>query len=115
MKRLAIIIFLLCISVINTVFAKEDITGRWAEKISERVVADIYANQNNDEYQIFITWREDNLAQKDIYRFSGKLDKNGTLKYTKGIHIYRFYDSNGKFEDKIDYTDGSGEDRKSVV
>ena len=66
-------------------------------------------NQNTDEYQIFITWREEYLAQKDIYRFRGKLDRNGTLKYTKGIHIYRFYDSKGKFEDKVDYTDGSGE------
>ncbi len=109
MKRLAIIIFLLCISAINTVLAKENITGRWAEKISERVVADIYTNQNTDEYQIFITWREDNLAQKNIYRFNCKSDNDGTLKYTKGIHIYRFYNSSGKFEDKVDYTDGSGE------
>lgn len=108
-KKLTIIVLLLFISAINIVFAGEDITGRWAEKISERVVADIYTNQNNDKYQIFITWRENNLTQKDIYRFNCKSDKNRTLKYTKGIHIYRFYDSNGKFEDKIDYTDGSGE------
>ena len=89
----------------------KNITGRWAEKISERVVMDIYSDQNDNEYQIFITWREDNLAQKDIYRFRGKLDYSGSLKYKDGVHIYRFYDKKNKFEDKIDYIDGSGEFR----
>ncbi len=101
---LIILLFSLC------VFASEDtsITGKWAEKVSERVVMDIFANENNKEYQIFITWRENNLAQKDIYRFSGKSDGNNCIKYTKGIHIYRYYNENGKQEDKIDYNDGSG-------
>lgn len=89
---------------INTI---NNINGRWAEKTSERVVMDIYNNNSADEYQIYITWREDGLAQKDIYRFVAKADGNGNLKYTNGIHIYRFYDNN-KYEDKIDYTDGSG-------
>ncbi len=80
--------------------------GRWAEKISERVVMDIYSNDS--EYQIFITWREDNLAQKDIYRFNAKPDKNGKLIYKDGIHIYRYYDDQNKYTEKIDYTDGSG-------
>ena len=114
MKNFVIfILFLICFTS-NIVFADtstNNLVGRWAEKISERVVMDIYTNQNENEYQIFITWREDNLAQKDIYRFNCKLTNNGTLKYTKGSHIYRFYNSNGKFEDKIDYVDGSGEFR----
>ena len=112
MKNFVIFIIFLLFFSVNMVFAdtnKNDFIGRWAEKISERVVMDIYANQNDDEYQIFITWRENNLAQKDIYRFNCKPDKNGTLKYSKGIHIYRFYNSDKNFEDKIDYIDGSGE------
>lgn len=109
MKRLSIIMFLLFTFTVNIVHANEFITGRFAEKISERVVMDIYSNQNDNEYQIFITWREDNLAQKDVYRFNCKLDNTGTLKYSNGIHIYRFYNSNGNFEDKTDYIDGSGE------
>lgn len=110
MKNFVIFIVFLIFFATNIAFANTNyFTGRWAEKVSERVIMDIYANQNNNEYQIFITWREDNLAQKDIYRFNCKTDNNGTLKYTKGIHIYRFYNSDGNFEDKIDYTDGSGE------
>ena len=72
MKRLSIIMFLLFTFTVNIVHANEFITGRFAEKISERVVMDIYSNQNDNEYQIFITWREDNLSQKDVYRFNCK-------------------------------------------
>ncbi len=87
---------------------KSNFTGRWAEKTSERVVMDIYANEYDNEYKIFITWRENNLAQKDIYRFNGKLDKNGNIQYSSGIHIYRLYNKDNSYEDKVDYTDGSG-------
>ena len=115
MKKIAIVVIFFMFILISNTFAgtqlSKDITGRWAEKISERVVMDIYSNQNDDEYQIFITWREDNLAQKDIFRFRGKLDYSGSLKYKDGVHIYRFYDKKNKFEDKIDYIDGSGEFR----
>ena len=110
MKKTFIIsfIFLIFISLSNAAFAIGDITGRWAEAISERVVMDIYTDKNNtDEYNVFITWREDNLAQKDIYRFSAKLASNGELKYKNGLHIYRFFEKN-KTEDKIDYKDGTG-------
>lgn len=85
----------------------DNISGRWAEKTSERVVMDIYP-YNKNEYKIFITWREDNLAQKDIYRFTAIPDNRGTLNYTNGIHIYRYYKNRNKFEDKVDYTDGTG-------
>ncbi len=109
MKKFVIVTILLIFFTQNTAFANtNDFIGRWAEKISERVVMDIYANQNDNEYQVFITWREDNLIQKDIYRFNCRLVDNSILKYTKGIHIYRFYDK-GKIEDKTDYIDGSGE------
>ena len=84
-----------------------DISGRWAEKISERVVMDVYPDKKDGDYHIFITWREDNLAQKDIYRFFAKSGSDNELKYENGIHIYRNF-SGDKFEDKIDYIDGSG-------
>ena len=110
MKNFVVFITFLIFLAQNTAFANtNDFIGRWAEKISERVIMDIYANQNDNEYQIFITWREDNLAQKDVYRFRGKLDYNGNLKYENGVHIYRFYNKTNKFEDKIDYINGSGE------
>jgi hypothetical protein len=92
----------------NVAFGATDITGRWAEKISERVVMDIYQDNNTKDYQIFITWREDNLAQKDIYRFKGKLTDGENIKYDNGVHIYRFFNSKNNYEDKIDYTYGSG-------
>ena len=85
-----------------------DFTGRWAEKISERVVMDIFSKQNDNEYKIFITWREDKLAQKDIYRFDATDIGNGVLKYKNGVHIYRYFDSKNKFKDETDYTDGEG-------
>lgn len=102
------IIFAIFILLSNVAYGQNNICGRWAEKISERVVMDIFSNQNNNEYQIFITWREDNLAQKDIYRLVAKPTSNGDLKYENGIHIYRLFDKKNKFEDKIDYTNGSG-------
>ena len=112
MKNFVVFIIFLIFFAQNCAFAgTNDFIGRWAEKISERVVMDIYSDQNDNEYQIFITWREDNLSQKDIYRFRGKLDYSGSLKYKDGVHIYRFYDKKNKFEDKIDYIDGSGEFR----
>lgn len=107
---------LLCILLLGFLFgfqvcAKEainvDISGRWAEKISERVVADIYPDEKIGGYQVFITWREDNLAQKDIYRFKLTDNKDGTYSYKDGVHIYRFYNSK-KYEDELDYNDGSG-------
>ena len=82
--------------------------GRWAEKISERVVMDVFPDKNNQEYQIYITWRENTLAQKDIYRFTAKEDKNGVLKYKNGVHIYRTFDTKGGYVDTTDYKDGSG-------
>ena len=79
MKKIFIIFFVLLLT--NHPFAcagnTDNITGRWAEKISERVVMDIY--QDKTDYKIFITWREDNLAQKDIYRFQGKLNSKGNI------------------------------------
>ncbi len=102
------IIFAIFILLSNVAYGQNNICGRWAEKISERVVMDIFSDQNNNEYQIFITWREDNLAQKDIYRLVAKPTSNGDLKYENGIHIYRLFDKKNKFEDKIDYTNGSG-------
>ena len=115
MKKIfiSLIIFILCLNLSVFAAVNADIAGRWAEKISERVVMDVYSNPKEDEYQIFITWRENHLAQKDIYRFKAKLDKNQTLKYKDGTHIYRIYGNKNKFEDKTDYTDGSGIIRKN--
>jgi len=110
MKKYVILIFFFVFFITNSTFASiaaDNIAGRWAERISERVVMDIYPDKQN-EYKIFITWREDNLAQKDIYRFTGKLDNEGNLKYKNGIHIHRSYNDKNSFEEKTDYTNGSG-------
>jgi len=103
-----IILFALMIIMSLSAFAKDDILGRWAEDISERVVADIVSDKNENSYKIFITWREDNLAQKDIYRFVANADKNGVLRYNKGVHIIRTFNKDKTFEDKIDYKNGVG-------
>ena len=112
-KKIIYLILITLLFILPTyVFAKEnavnDFVGRWAEKISERTVMDIIPGNVNGEYHIFITWRENNLAQKDIYRFYAKKDENGTLTYKNGLHILRIYDTDGTFNDKIDYVDGSG-------
>ena len=112
MRKIFIIFVIFIFSINLSTFACDKIstdkTGRWAEKISERVVMDIYQDKDGKEYSIFITWREDNLAQKDIYRFKAKFNLKGELEYKNGIHIYRYYDSRNKYEDKIDYIDGKG-------
>ena len=76
MRKVFIFIFLFLFS--NALAfgnVQDNISGRWAESISERVIMDIFPDKNF--YNIFITWREDNLAQKDIYKFRAKKDKNG--------------------------------------
>ena len=112
LKKFVVFIIFFILFTANGIFAcvdaSYDITGRWAEKISERVVMDIYFDNKKDEYKIFITWREGNLAQKDIYRFCGKSDNSNNIKYKNGVHIYRFYNNKNNFEDKVDYTDGTG-------
>ncbi len=114
MKKFIIYLFICSVLIFSKALANgnnisQDISGRWAEKLSERVVMDIYPDYNKTgNFQIFITWREDTLAQKDIYRFNAIKDKNGKLNYKNGTHIYRFYETKNKFEDKIDYKDGSG-------
>lgn len=115
MKKLFLFCIIIAITLISGLYAYSKNTssehskfiGRWAEEISERVVLDIYQNKDS-EYSIFITWREDNLAQKDIYRFKAKND-NGILKYNNGIHIYRTFEGKTKYKDKVDYKDGTGE------
>ena len=49
------IIFISMIFISNIVSAQNNFEGRWAEKISERVVMDIYQDRNDNEYFIFIT------------------------------------------------------------
>ncbi|MBQ9245083.1 hypothetical protein IJ182_02315 [bacterium] len=112
MKKFFIIIMLSFLSM--KVFASEvintsiDITGRWAEQTSERVVMDIYPAKQDNMYKVFITWREDNLAQKDIYRFNANVSNPTTLKYLGGEHIIRSFDLNNKDEDKNDYAKKEG-------
>lgn len=103
-----LILFSLLFLPLNTSLADNNPTGRWAEKISERVVMDIIPDKNNNEYQIFITWREDNLAQKDIYRFNAIKDKDGNLAYKNGVHISRSYNPDKTYKDELNYSDGSG-------
>ena len=112
MKKLFALIFAffmtLQICVCANQVSAEKYIGRWAEKVSERVVMDIYTSEDNSEYQVYITWREDNLAQKDIYRFMAKPDINGNLLYKNGLHIYRYFDKKNDSEDKVDYNGYDG-------
>ena len=111
MKRKFIFIIFLILFFTGGVLAcncsRNKFTGRWTEKISERVVMDVFQDKLGSEYKVFITWREDNLAQKEIYRFKAKPEANGCLNYQDGELVYRTFDKN-EFEDKVAYTDGSG-------
>ncbi len=84
-----------------------DFVGQWAEKTSERVILSIYADKSDKTYKIFMSWRENNLLQKDIFRFIANKTANGVLEYKNGLHILRYFEKTG-IEDKTDYTDGSG-------
>ena len=108
-KILYTLVLTLILSVFSTAYSKnEDFSGRWAEKISERVVADVVPNKDDNGYRIYITWREDNLGQKDIYQFLAKKTASNTLSYKNGIHIYRFYEKKS-YTDEVDYTNGTGQ------
>lgn len=103
-----ILLFITAFFIIEIYALPDEVEGKWAEKSSERVVMDILPDINENEYQIFITWRENNLAQKDVYRFKAVKKDKDILEYKDGIHIYRTYNKDGGFEDKLDYQDGTG-------
>ncbi len=107
MKKFLLLLVLLFGFASSSFAINNDFSGQWTEKISQRVVLSIYPDNMDKTYKIFISWREDNLAQKDIYRFNAKETNEGVLEYKKGEHILRNFEKNG-FEDEIDYTDGSG-------
>ncbi len=81
--------------------------GLWAEKTSERVVISIASKEEEDLFDVVITWHEA-LPQKDLYTMTARYQDDGSLYYEDCTHVIRQFADDGSYEDTVQYEDGSG-------
>lgn len=85
-----------------------DYSGEWAEKTAERIVASFTPVE--DGYKVCIGWREEGLAQYEIWEMTAVPDGNGGLTYDAGSYKVRRYERQGdkEYKEETVYTDGNG-------
>jgi hypothetical protein len=83
-------------------------SGEWAEKTAERIVAVFTPIENG--YKVKIGWREEGLAQYEIWEMTTAPDGNGGLTYDDGTYKIRQYEHQGDkdYKENTVYTDGTG-------
>ena len=83
-------------------------SGDWAEKTAERVVASFTPAE--DGYKVCIGWREEGLAQYEIWEMTAVPDGNGGLAYKDGSYKIRRYEHQGDkvYKEETVYSDGTG-------
>ncbi len=83
-------------------------SGEWAEKTAERIAAVFSPNKNG--YEVKIGWREEGLAQYEIWEMTAASDGNGGLTYEDGTYKIRQYEHQGDkdYKENTVYTDGTG-------
>lgn len=82
--------------------------GEWAEKTAERIVASFSPEKGG--YKVCIGWREDGLAQYEIWEMTAVPDGNGGLTYGDGSYKIRRYEHQGdkEYKEETVYSDGKG-------
>ena len=88
-------------------------SGDWAEKTAERIVASFTPAEEG--YKICIGWREEGLAQYEIWEMTAVSDGNGGLVYEDGSYKIRRYEHQGdkEYQEETVYSDGTGTFRLS--
>nr|MCR4712589.1 hypothetical protein [Clostridia bacterium] len=79
----------------------------WAEQTSERVIIMIGPAEEEDWFDVVITWRED-LPQKDLYTMKAQYQEDGSLYYEDCTYVIRTYNADGTHTDELQYEDGAG-------
>ncbi|MDO4185746.1 MAG: hypothetical protein Q4D30_04565 [Bacteroidales bacterium] len=87
---------------------KPDYAGQWAEMTAERIVATF--TPTAEGYQVEIGWREDGLAQYEVWTMHAVSDDKDALKYENGTYVIRRYEHQGdkNYTEETVYADGTG-------
>ena len=85
-----------------------DYSGEWAEKTAERIVAAF--TREGEGYKVCIGWREEGLAQYEIWEMTAVQDGEGGLAYDDGSYKIRRYERQGdkEYKEETIYTEGKG-------
>ena len=94
-------------------FIVSQYAGEWAEKTAERIVA--VFTPEVEGYRVRIGWREEGLAQYEIWEMTAVRDGKGGLIYENGSYKLRQYEHQGDkdYTEETVYTDGSGTFRRN--
>ncbi|MBP5487233.1 MAG: hypothetical protein J6Y06_06365 [Bacteroidales bacterium] len=93
---------------LNFIKSHDKYSGEWAEKTAERIVAVFTPIENG--YKVKIGWREEGLAQYEIWEMTAVTDGNGGLTYDDATYKVRQYEHQGDkdYKENTVYTDGAG-------
>ena len=82
--------------------------GEWAEKTAERVVAKLVPD--GDSLRVEIGWREEGLAQYEVWTMTAASNGSDTLTYHDGLYMRRWYEHEGDTActEEVKYRDGKG-------
>jgi hypothetical protein len=86
-----------------------DFSGKWAEKSAERIVA-VFTPAASGGYGVQIGWREDGLAQYEVWEMSAVAGKRKALEYSDGrLSRYSFErEGDTEYVEETVYADGTG-------
>ena len=89
-------------------FIVSQYAGEWAEKTAERIVA--VFTPEGEGYRVSVGWREEGLAQYEIWEMTAVRDGKGGLTYDDGSYKLRQYEHLGdnEYTEQTVYADGSG-------
>ena len=91
-----------------TEVAAADFSGNWAEQTAERVVAVFTPSEQG--YEVRIGWREDGLAQYEVWTMTAERAAGDTLVYTNGRYVIQTFEHQGDkdFKEEVKYENGTG-------
>lgn len=83
-------------------------SGEWAEKSAERIVATF--TPIGEDYKVSIGWREEGLAQYEVWEMTATKEGDGSLSYKEGSYKIRRYEHQGdkEYTEETVYSDGTG-------
>ena len=87
---------------------KPDYAGQWAEMTAERIVATF--TPTAEGYQVEIGWREEGLAQYEVWTMHAVIEGKDALRYDNGTYVIRRYEHQGdkNYTEETVYADGTG-------
>jgi len=104
----AAVMLLLSVFMVSGCGKEKDFSGEWAEKTAERIVASF--TPEGDGYSVSIGWREEGLAQYEIWEMNAIRDGQNSLHYIGGTYKIRSYEhiDDKDWVEELIYSDGEG-------